>query len=160
MFFNLKLALTGPIGYPQDFKKNLEAKSINELAWLQRGYSSLSYEYKQAYDYIISKGLAGEALSVGATYGVLPEIINKMSIGQVINSKRLYERHKYKFLNLSQLSNDAELLTKDRAVSAIMVGSSDLKKDLQRELLNRDWKVGPVFYNQAFGTTVKVFVRN
>ena len=48
------------------------------------------YDYEQAYDYISQVGARGVTYSIGATYGVLPEVIAGYSVSELELAKKLY----------------------------------------------------------------------
>jgi len=48
------------------------------------------YDYEKAYDYISQEGVRGVTYSIGATYGVLPEVISGYSALELESAKSLY----------------------------------------------------------------------
>jgi hypothetical protein len=48
------------------------------------------YDYKKAYNHILEAGDRGSTYSIGATYGVLPEVIAGYSVSQLNSAKSVY----------------------------------------------------------------------
>ena len=56
----------------------------NRLHDVESCHNLSTYNYKQAYKYVLENGVSRSTYSIGATYGILPELISGYSISEFI----------------------------------------------------------------------------
>ncbi len=141
------------------FSKAGIGKNGNEFDLLWLGLTAIPYEYKMAYAYIKQIGLSEYTYSIGATYGVLPEIMNGYTTRAVMASYDIYSA-----LQANRLKNEASgvnvgMIESDSRIKAVIVGSIEKKQELTAELNDRGWRKTADFMNVQYGTSVVILKR-
>lgn len=135
------------------FNVILEANEIKHLV------AAVPYEYKKSYMFIRGEGLDGSTYSIGATYGILPEVMNGFSARAVRASHDIYAGQEANRLNSTQAGLSVDMIEADRRIQAVMIGAISGKQKLIEEFQQLNWKQVAEFKNMQYGTTVIVMRR-
>jgi hypothetical protein len=140
---------------------NLEAKfdTALESDTLKPLLAAVPYEYKKAYVAIMQAGLDGATYSVGATYGVLPEIMNGYSLRAIWVSYDIYAQQGANRLEAMKSGVSVEMIESDNRIKAVMVGAVSGKQKLLERFRRKGWKEMAEFKNTLHGTTVVIMKR-
>lgn len=134
--------------------------SNNESSLLKSGLTAIPYEYKSAYALIKNMGLCENTYSIGATYGVLPEIMNGYSSHATIASYDIYLRQKNNQFDPELSENYVRLINIDTSIKALIIGSIENKEILISALHKEGWTSIANFRNSRYGTNVIVMRRS
>lgn len=132
------------------FDSVLEKKELKSLL------AAVPYEYKRAYEAIKLAGLDGATYSIGATYGVLPEIMNGYSLGAVRSSYEIYVGQESNRIEAMKSGLSVEGVESDKRVKAVMIGAISGKLKLIDEFRQNGWEVMAEFKNIQYGTSVVI----
>jgi hypothetical protein len=135
------------------FNVSLDADEIKHLV------AAIPYEYKQAYTFIRQERLDGSTYSIGATYGILPEVMNSLSVQAVRASYDIYTGQETNRLNSSKTSLRIGMIEADYRIQAVMIGAISGKQELIEDFRQRHWKQVAEFKNMQYGTTVLIMRR-
>jgi hypothetical protein len=133
--------------------------SQDDFELLKMGMTSIPYEYKKAYALIKQKGLSENTYSIGATYGILPEIMNGYPTGAVIASNDIYKQQLSSRLDTENVDFYIENIQNDSRIKAVILGSINKKQELISQLFDNGWKEEAIFTNSKYGTTVVIMTR-
>jgi len=141
--------------------RNLEAdyNSILDIKTLKHLVVALPYEYKNAHAFIKQAKLDGATYSIGATYGVLPEIMNGYSVAATRASYDIYIGQEANRLKAMKTGVDVELIVGDQSIQVIMIGAVSGKQKLIEDFRRKSWEQLAAFKNMQYGTTVLIMKR-
>ena len=141
------------------FSKKETLNSEGEFALLKLGMTAIPYEYKKAYAYIKQKGFSNSTYSLGATYGVLPEIMNGYTTESVRASHDIYSEQ----ITNRQEEERSEIIVQNIEgnvrIKAVMLGSIGKKQELITLLNKKGWQIVASYENSQYGTTVDIMTR-
>lgn len=156
----IKLKESYDLSYMQGpFFDAAEGRGGDEFDLLKSGLTAIPYEYKSAYAYIRQKGLSENTFSIGATYGVLPEIMNGYTSREVIASYDIYVAKKKIMIGTDAFKIDANMVESDAHIKAIIIGPVDNKQELVSNLKGRGWRNVADFRNARYGTSLMIMER-
>jgi hypothetical protein len=135
------------------FNVFLEANEIKHLL------AAVPYEYKKSYIFIRGEGLDGSTYSIGATYGILPEVMNGFSLRAVRASHDIYIGQDVNRLNSTKTGLRVDMIEADHRIEAVMIGAIYGKQKLIEEFQQLNWRQVAEFKNMQYGTTVIVMRR-
>ena len=135
------------------FDVNLVTDEIKHLV------AAIPYEYKQAYTFIRQERLDGSTYSIGATYGILPEVMNSLSVHAVRASYDIYTGQEANRLNSMKAGLRVDVIEADYRIQAVMIGSIAGEKKLIEDFRQQNWKQVAEFRNIHYGTTVLIMRR-
>jgi len=123
------------------------------------GYHVLAafpYNYKEAYIAIKNAGLMENTYSIGATYGILPEIMNGYTVKSVRAANDIYNKQLPNMLDAPINGWSTDLIEADSRIKAVLIGALPLsiKVNLIDKLAVRNWKVMGEYKNADYGSTV------
>lgn len=114
--------------------------------------AAVPYEYKKAYVLITEAGLDGSAYSIGATYGVLSEIMNDYSANAVLSSYEIYTKQEANRVAAMQSEVSVDMIDSDSHIKAVIIGSIMNKQKIIESLNHKWWGVIAKFKNIRYGT--------
>ena len=141
------------------FSRREQTKSEDEFGILKMGMTGIPYDYKNAYAYIEQKGLSENTYSIGATYGILPEIMNGYTTKAVKASQDIYNVQHSKRLKAGSSEIDVDQIASDSRIKAVILGSIERKQELIALLNVRGWQKVASFANPQYGTSVVIMTR-
>lgn len=131
----------------------------DEFGLLKSGMTAIPYEYKSTYAYIKQIRLSENTYSIGATYGVLPEIMNDYTSRAVRASYEIYFGQKANRLETAAPAEDVDMIESDSRIKAVIVGSTEKKQELVAGLNGRGWRNVAEYRNSRYGTSVAILKR-
>lgn len=160
LFLNIKYL----IGQPHLKKiegQNLEKKfnAILEADEIKHLLAAVPYEYKKSYTFIRQEKLDDSTYSIGATYGILPEVMNGLSVQAVRASYDIYTGQAANRLNSMKAGVSVDMIEVDYRIQAVMIGAISGKQELIEDFQQRGWKQVAEFKNMQHGTTVLIMRR-
>lgn len=119
---------------------------------------AVPYNYHDAYDAIKKANLAENSYSMGATYGILPEIMNGYSIKQVRAIHDIFLKQESNRLNAPNEGWSIDLIERDSRIRVVLLGaiSSADKEILIGQFKARRWSVMGEYINHQYGSNVVV----
>lgn len=129
---------------------------------LKHIFPAVPYEYKKAYRFIKDAGLEEVTYSIGATYGILPEIMNGYSLDAIQASYDIYvgqELAKRESIRLGDVLDLVDLIDRDTRIEAVMLGAVPDKKHLIENFSRKRWVKIAEFENMRFGTKIVILRR-
>jgi len=141
------------------FSRKEQTKSGDEFDILKMGMTGIPYDYKNAYAYIEQKGLSENTYSIGATYGILPEIMNGYTTKAVKASQDIYTGQHSNRLKAGSSEIDVDQIASDSRIKAVILGSVERKQELIALLNVRGWQKVASFANPQYGTSVVIMTR-
>ena len=141
------------------FSRKENTKSEDEVDLLKMGMTAIPYEYKKAYAYIEQKRLSENTYSIGATYGILPEIMNGYTTKAVKASQDIYTGQLSNWLKAGSSEIDVDHIASDSRIKAVILGSIEKKQELITLLNVRGWQKVASFANPQYGTSVVIMMR-
>ena len=135
------------------FDVSLEADEIKHLV------AAIPYEYKEGYTFIRQERLDGSTYSIGATYGILPEVMNGLSVDAVRSSYDIYTGQQANRLNSMTADLRVDVIDADNRIQAVMIGPIVGKQKLIEDFRQRNWKEVAEFRNMQYRTTVLIMRR-
>ena len=161
-YLSLNLSTLLDQHYLRDTFTNYDRESTTdagEFYPIKNGLVSIPYDYKGAYSFIRDEGLASSTLSIGATYGILPEVMNDYLTEEIVSASTIYRSHQLKGLKENNYKEIAQSVSGDTKIQALAIGSYGPKKELIQELIDKGWLVFGVFNNERYATSVVVIRR-
>jgi hypothetical protein len=134
----------------------IEFDSVLESPALKSVLAAVPYEYKNAYSSIKRAGLDGVTYSIGATYGVLPEIMNGYTVGALRTSYDIYIGQEANRQEAMRAGVSIDKVESDNRIEAVMIGAISGKQKLIDDFSQRGWKEMAKFRNMQYGTTVLI----
>ena len=101
---------------------------------------SVSDNYKDAYFKVHELGLAGQTYSIGSTYGILPEIINRYTGSEVRSAQDIYRRQREAAALSVYLTGDIYPILTDHRVNAVLIQSGIGIHDLRANFKAAGWQ--------------------
>jgi hypothetical protein len=135
------------------FNVILEADEIKHLI------AAVPYEYKKSYTFIRQEKLDDSTYSIGATYGILPEVMNGLSVQAIRASYDIYIGQAVNRLNSMKAGVSVDMIEADHRIHAVMIGAISGKQELIEDFRQRNWKQVAEFKNMQYGTTVLIMRR-
>jgi hypothetical protein len=135
------------------FDVSLEADEIKYLV------AAIPYKYKEAYSFIRQERLDGSTYSIGATYGILPEVMNSLSVRAIRSSYDIYTGQQANRLNSMTADLRVDVIESDNRIQAVMIGPIAGKQKLIEDFRQRNWKEVAEFRNMQYRTTVLIMRR-
>ena len=119
---------------------------------------AIPYNYQDAYAAIKKENLAENSYSMGATYGILPEIMNGYSIKQIRAIHDIFVKQESNRLNAPNEGWNINLIERDSRIKVVLIGaiSSPDKEILIDQFKARKWNVMGEYINHQYGSTVVV----
>lgn len=140
--------------------KNIEARNFEaDFNSVKHMVATLPYEYKSAYALIRKVNLDDATYSIGATYGVLPEVMNGLSVDAARTSADIYRGQEANRLNSMKAGLRVDMIEADYRIQAVMIGYVTGKQKLIEDFRQRNWKQEAEFKNMQYGTTVLIMRR-
>lgn len=157
LILNIK-TLTDPPYMKHIAGHNLEAEfhMVLETDALKPLLAAVPYEYKKAYALLRSYELDGVTYSIGATYGVLPEIMNGYSVGAVQASYDIYKGQEANRLGAIESGVNVDMIEKNDRIKAVMIGAISGKQKLIEIFIKKGWVEIAEFKNMQYGTTIVI----
>lgn len=163
LFLNIRELLEPPhLNHKSNSKFEAQYHSVHVEDNLKHMFAAVPYEYKKAYGFIKQAGLDEATFSIGATYGILPEIMNGYSLAAVQASYDFYvglESSRQEAIRLGDILDLVDLIEKDNRIEAVMLGAIPDKKQLVENFSRKGWLIIAEFENMRYGTTVVIFRR-
>lgn len=101
---------------------------------------AVDFNYKEPYKRIRELGLSSNNISLGATYGVFPEIINGYTHAEVIRAKEIYQDYKLELAECgSAEASCIDLLGADRRIKSVLIQGNTQGEFFYRKLLENGW---------------------
>jgi hypothetical protein len=148
LFWNINVFLNiSKLNYPADGLVddfNNKIKKRGESAIL----SEFPYDYKKAFTEVRKSGYAGNIYVLGATYGILGEIINGFTVSEVMAEKNIYDSNQ----TIEDLNNDER-------IKLIMITDFKEKSSVVEKLKDLGWTSWKDFENKKYGLTIIGLVR-
>lgn len=141
------------------FSKKEYKNSEDEFDLLKMGMTAIPYEYKKAYALIKQKNLSESTYSLGATYGILPEIMNGYFTKAVIASNDIYKHQQSGRVETENGEFAIDSIHNNFRINAVILGSINKKQELISQLYGKGWKVEANFTNVEYGTSVVIMTR-
>jgi hypothetical protein len=135
------------------FNVILEADEIKHLI------AAVPYEYKKSYTFIRQEKLDDSTYSIGLTYGILPEVMNGLSVHAVRASYDIYMGQEVNRFNAMKAGIEVDMIEADHRIHAVMIGAISGKQELIEDFRQRNWKQVAEFKNMQYGTTVLIMRR-
>ena len=141
------------------FSRKEYKNSEDEFDLLKMGMTAIPYEYKKAYALIKQKNLSESTYSLGATYGILPEIMNGYFTKAVIASNDIYKQQQSGRVETENGKFAIDSIHNNFRINAVILGSINKKQELISQLYGKGWKVEANFTNVEYGTSVVIMTR-
>jgi hypothetical protein len=141
------------------FSRKENKYSEDEFDLLKMGMTAIPYEYKKAYALIKQKGLSESTYSIGATYGILPEIMNGYFTKAVIASNDIYKQQQSGRVEIQNGEFAIDSIHNNSRINAVILGSINKKQELISQLYGKGWKEEANFTNVKYGTSVVIMTR-
>jgi hypothetical protein len=136
-----------------------DVDSLSSTRRVNKLSAAVPYEYKGAYTLIKESELEGSTYSIGATYGVLPEIINGFNLIETRASYNIYAEQEINRLGAEKNGVSVDMIVRDARIKAVMVGPIVGRQKLVENFLAEGWVVIGEFKNNQYGTIVHVIRR-
>ena len=118
------------------------------------------YNYHDAYDVIKKENLAENSYSIGATYGILPEIMNGYSVKAIRAAHEIFIKQEPNRLKAPDEGWSVDLIEQDDRIKAVLLGSVSNKQKLMGQFKDKGWGVMGEYRNIQYGTSVVVMKRD
>lgn len=120
------------------------------------------YNYKDALNAIKADGYAGHTYIAGITYGILPEIMNGFTIGEVLSTyKLLNHQNSMKALKKTGWTGaDPESIDASPEIKAVLVSDACRPEKIINGLRMLGWKSWKNFSNDRSGTIIYGMTRS
>lgn len=126
---------------------------------LHSGYHVLCafpYNYHDAYDVIKKENLTENSYSMGATYGIFPEIMNGYSIKSIRAVHDIFIKQEPNRLNAPNKGWNLNLIENDSRIKVVLLGAVPDKLKLISQFKTRGWNVMGDYKIVKYGTSVVV----
>ena len=80
-----------------------------------------TYNYDEAYKYVLENGFSRSTYSIGATYGILPELISGYSISELKDARHIYKSVIQEKITHPVTTNEINKIFDKTAVEYILV---------------------------------------
>ncbi len=105
------------------------------------GYSiSVSYNYRDAYARVRELGLAKNTYSIGLTYGILPEVINRYSASEALSAQAIHRRQRDASALPVYLTADIRSVLADQEIKAVLIQGGIGAYDLRAGFKEAGWQ--------------------
>lgn len=121
--------------------------------------AAIPYSYREAYDAIKKENLSENSYSIGATYGILPEIMNGYSVKSIRAVHDIFLKQDTNRLNAPNDGWNVDLVESDNRIKVVLIGSVSNKKKLIDQFRKRGWGEMGEYKNLKYGTSVVVMKR-
>jgi hypothetical protein len=121
--------------------------------------AAVPYRYHDAYNSIKKENLTENSYSIGATYGILPEIMHGYSVKAVRAVHDIYIKQEPNKLNAPNDGWSVDLIESDGRIKVVLIGAVSGKSDLIDQFRARGWSVMSEHSNLQYGTSVVVMRR-
>jgi hypothetical protein len=118
--------------------------------------AAVPYNYRDAYQAIKDNNLTQNSYSIGATYGVLPEIMNGYSVRAVRIIQDIFVGQDLNRLAAPKEGWSIDSIEKDQRIKVILLGAVSNKEKLVDQFKKRNWSVMGEYKNTQYGSTVVV----
>jgi hypothetical protein len=118
--------------------------------------AAIPYNYRDAYQAIKNNNLTENSYSIGATYGVLPEIMNGYSVRAVRVILDIFVGQDLNRLAAPNEGWSIDSIEKDHRIKVILLGAVSNKEKLVDQFKRRNWSVMGEYKNIQYGSTVVV----
>jgi len=139
--------------------KFLENTTIDNSKYLFN-LPSISYKYREPYDYILSKKKAANTLSIGSTYGIFSEIMAGYNGFEIQAAKAIYDKNKPILDSSLPLLSKVKALNDDMSIQIILVQSLASNLFLIKALTEYGWSLRDRYFDEFYKTEVFLFERN
>jgi hypothetical protein len=118
--------------------------------------AAIPYSYREAYDAVKKENLAENSYSIGATYGILPEIMNGYSVKSIRAVHDIFIKQEANRLNAPNDGWSVDLVESDNRIKVVLIGAVSGKKKLIDQFRARGWSEMGEYKNLQYGTSVVV----
>ena len=112
-----------------------------------------------AYDVIKKSNLTENSYSIGATYGILPEIMNGYSVRAIRVAHEIFIKQDPNRLKAPNEGWSVDLVERDSSIKVVLLGAVPNKEKLIGQFEAKDWIVMNEYRNIQYGTSVVVMKR-
>lgn len=117
---------------------------------------ALPYSYHEAYEAVKKESLTENSYSIGATYGIFPEVMNGYSVKSVRAAHDIFIGQESNRLNAPNNGWSVNLVENDNRIKVVLIGAVSNKQQLIDQFMTRRWSVLGEFKNLQYGTSVIV----
>ena len=96
-------------------------RPVNHLHDVDSCHKLTTYNYDEAYKYVLENGLRRSTYSIGATYGILPELISGYSISELKDARHIYKSVIQEKITHPVTTNEINKIFDKTAVEYILV---------------------------------------
>ena len=121
--------------------------------------SAFPFNYHDAYNDIKKNNFSENTYSLGATYGVFPEIMNGYSLKSILAVNDIYLKQLAHLVNVAADEWNVGLVENDYRIKVILLGSIANKPELIKQFLARGWQIIGEYGMRQYGSTVVVMQR-
>lgn len=155
--FNLIDFMSIPFGNkPTDIA--IDTVETDSKAFLS-GYRVLcgfTYNYESAFDDVSKQGMMSNSYTVGATYGVLPQIMSGYSFAAIKQLNSIYKNQQRlnKEVGVSWASASVDNVESDSRIKMVVLGAVQKRDELVKNFINHGWVVHSKHLNYNYGSSV------
>jgi hypothetical protein len=96
-------------------------RPVNHLHDVESCHELTTYNYEEAYKYVLENGYSRSTYSIGATYGILPELISGYSISELKDARQVYKSVIQEKITHPVTTNEINKIFDKTAVEYILV---------------------------------------
>lgn len=115
---------------------------------------AIPYNYREAYDAIKKENLSENSYSIGATYGILPEIMNGYPVKSIRAVHGIFIKQDTNRLNAPKDGWSVDLVESDDRIKVVLIGAVSGKKKLINQFRARGWSELGEYKNLQYETSV------
>jgi len=143
------------IGFPAEYEQEV---SINQLPG-EHFLVAFPYNYRAAYAAIKKENLTENSYSIGATYGILPEIMNGYSAKSIRAIHDIFVKQEHNRLTAPKAGWNVDLVESDARIKVVLIGAVSSKQRLIDQFRTKNWSVMGEYRNHQYGTSVVALKR-
>lgn len=117
------------------------------------------YSYQAAYDAIKKENLTENSYSIGATYGILPEITHGYSVKSIRAVHDIFVKQEISKAVSPATGWNIDLIENDTRIKVVLIGLVSDKQQLIDQFKTKSWSVMGEFKNYQYGTSVVALKR-
>lgn len=101
---------------------------------------AVDFNYMDSYKRVRELGLASNNISLGATYGVFPEVINDYTHAELVRAKEIYQDYKLALAGCSDtVASCMDLLGADHRIKSVLIQGNTQGELFYRKLIESGW---------------------
>lgn len=152
------LNIAGFVRMPQDLRmdapRGMKSNDSGDSVSGEHILVAIPYNYREAYDAIKKENLSENSYSIGATYGILPEIMNGYPVKSIRAVHGIFIKQDTNRLNAPKDGWSVDLVESDDRIKVVLIGAVSGKKKLINQFRARGWSELGEYKNLQYETSV------